>query len=246
MDGGTGILLFETARSNDVLLPRACRATEVSRDERTAQPDGFPDREEPAVGTVAPQSVDVDNGERSVAFLRNIGEARRHPGSLLVLNWHQSDRPPGEVCMRAVIATFIAAAILVPACGGTNGSNPAAPTAQTLEGTWRATRAEYVSVANSSKRADVVAQGTTVTMVFAGSNYTFTQTDPGKAPQVQTGTWSASVDMMTLRPTGVSWSLQFDMTFSGNNLTLNGASVEFDFAANGVVEQAKLNLTLVR
>jgi hypothetical protein len=35
------------------------------------------------------------------------------------------------------------------------------------------------------------------------------------------------------------------MTFSGNNLTLNGANVEFDFTI-GVTEQAKLNLTLVR
>ena len=151
--------------------------------------------------------------------------------------------------MRVVIAAFIAAAILVPACGGSkgsNGSNPAAPTAQTIDGTWRATKAEYVSAANSSKRVDVVAQGTIVTMAFAGGNYTFTQTDPGKAPQIQTGSWSASTDMMTLRPTGVTWSLQFDMTFSSNNLTLNGASVEFDFAANGVNEQAKLNMTLVR
>jgi hypothetical protein len=148
--------------------------------------------------------------------------------------------------MRVVIATFVVAAILAPACGGNNGSNPAAPTPQTLEGTWRATKAEYVSVASSSKRVDVVTQGTTVALVLAGSNYTFTQTDPGKSPQVQTGTWSASVDMMTLRPTGVTWSLQFDMTFSGNSLTLNGASVEFDFAANGVNEQAKLNMTLVR
>ena len=149
--------------------------------------------------------------------------------------------------MRIVVATLVVALTLITACGGgKSGSNPAAPSPQTLEGTWRATKAEYVSVANSSKRVDVVAQGTTVTLVLAGSSYTFTQTDTGKAPQVQTGTWSASTDIITLRPTGVTWSLQFDMTYSGNNLTLNGASVEFDFAANGVNEQAKLNMTLVR
>jgi hypothetical protein len=148
------------------------------------------------------------------------------------------------VHVRIVIAAFVVAVVLASACGGKD--SPAAPTAQTLDGTWRATKAEFVSVANSSRRVDVITQGTTVVLAFAGSNYTFTQTDPGKSPQVQTGTWSASVDMMTLRPTGVTWSLQFDMTFSGNNLTLNGASVEFDFAANGVNEQAKLNLTLVR
>jgi hypothetical protein len=47
-------------------------------------------------------------------------------------------------------------------------------------------------------------------------------------------------------PNGVTWSWQFDVTQSGNNLTLNGASVEFDFAADGVFEQAKLNMALVR
>jgi hypothetical protein len=50
---------------------------------------------------------------------------------------------------------------------------------------------------------------------------------------------------MTLKPTGVTWSIQFDMTFSGNNLTLNGGSVQFDFNS-GNFEEAKLNMALVR
>jgi hypothetical protein len=112
--------------------------------------------------------------------------------------------------MRRVVAILVLATALTPACGGnsgssTSGSSPAAPTPpQTAEESWRATRAQFVSLANSSRQVDIVAQGSTVTMVFAGSNYTFTQTESGKPQQVQTGTWSASIDVMTLRPTGVT------------------------------------------
>jgi uncharacterized protein YdeI (BOF family) len=145
--------------------------------------------------------------------------------------------------MRIVVATLVVAAILAPACGG-KGS-PAAPTAQTLQGTWRATKAEFVSVASSSTRMDVVAQGATVTMAFSGNNYTFTMTTSGQAPEVQTGTWSASKDVMTLVRTGSSGNQQFDMTFSGNNLTLNNGSAMFDFNTGNFVE-ARLSMTLVR
>jgi hypothetical protein len=148
--------------------------------------------------------------------------------------------------MRIFVATLILAAFLSPACGGgsSSSSSPTAPTPQTLEGTWRATKAQFVSKSSSSRQVDIVAQGSTVTMVFSGSNYTFTQTETGKPQQVQTGTWSASTDVMTLRPTGVTWSIEFDMTFSGNNLTLNGGSVQFDFT--GTFEEARLYMTLVR
>jgi hypothetical protein len=146
--------------------------------------------------------------------------------------------------MRIFVVFLVAAAILAPACDK-DGSSPSAPTAQTLEGTWRATRAEFVSIASSSRRIDVVAQGATVTLAFAGNNYTFTLAQPGQAPVVQTGAWSASSEVMTLTRTGMSGNQQFDMTFSGNNLTLNGANALFDFNT-GNYEEAKLSMTLVR
>jgi hypothetical protein len=146
--------------------------------------------------------------------------------------------------MRIMVASLVAAAILAPACDK-DGSNPSAPTAQTLQGTWRATKAEFVSVAASSRRIDVVAQGATVTLAFSGNNYTFTLAQPGQAPVVQTGTWSATSDVMTLVRTGASGNQQFDMNFSGNNLTLNGANALFDFNT-GVFEEARLYLSLVR
>jgi hypothetical protein len=147
-----------------------------------------------------------------------------------------------EVFMRIAFATLILAAILASAC---SDSSPASQTTQTLQGTWRATKAEFVSSTNSSKRLDIVAQGATVALVFSGSNYTLTMTAPGSAPEVQTGTWSASSDVMTFVRAGSSGNQQFDMTFSGNNLTLNGANVQFDFNS-GVFEEAKLYMTLTR
>jgi hypothetical protein len=146
--------------------------------------------------------------------------------------------------MRCVVATLVLGLFLAPACGGGGGSSPAAPTPQTLEGTWRATKAQFVSVASSSRQVDIIAQGSTLTLVFSGTGYTRTMTQPGQPPDVQTGTWSASTDMMSLKPTGVTWDIQFDMTFSSNNLTLNGGSVQFDFT--GTFEEAKLYMTLVR
>ncbi len=146
--------------------------------------------------------------------------------------------------MRIVVASLVACAILAPACDK-NGSSPSAPTAQTLEGTWRATKAEFVSVATSSKRIDVVASGATVTLAFAGNGYTFTIAQPGQSPVVQTGTWSASSEVMTLTRVGFSGNQQFDMTFSGNSLTLNGANALFDFNT-GAFEEAKLYMSLAR
>jgi hypothetical protein len=165
--------------------------------------------------------------------------------------------------MRALVATLIVVAAVAAGCGGDSGSESASgsgsspssptpsgssstPTASGLEGSWLATKAEFVSTANSSKRVDVVAKGTKVTLAFTGNSFTFTMTDPGVAPNVTTGTWTASRDTMSLTPSGMSWSWQFDMSQSGNSLTLNGANVEFDFAANGVKEQAKLYMTLAR
>ncbi len=156
--------------------------------------------------------------------------------------------------MRAVFATLVVAIVAV-GCGGSDSSggsssSPTGPSGssapQGLEGTWKATKAEFVSVATSSKRVDVVAHGTTVTLALTGANFVLTMTDPGQAPNVTNGTWTSSSDTMALRPAGMTWSWQFDMALSGNSLTLNGASVEFDFAANGAYEQARLYMTLAR
>ncbi len=145
--------------------------------------------------------------------------------------------------MRFGYATLVMAVFLIPACGGNGGSN-LTPT-PTLQGTWRATRAQFVSIAAPTRQVDIVSQGGTVTMTFAGSSYTFTQTETGKPQQTHSGTWTASTDMVTLRPAGVTWAIEYDMALSGNTLTLGGGSVQYDFTT-GVLEEARLTLTMVR
>jgi hypothetical protein len=93
---------------------------------------------------------------------------------------------------------------------------------------------------------DTVAQGSSLTLALEVSSFVLTITDPGEAPNVTNGTWRSSSDTLTLTPAGMPFSWQFDMNLNGNTLTLTGAGVEFDFNADGVFEQARLNLTLVR
>jgi hypothetical protein len=142
---------------------------------------------------------------------------------------------------------------LLAACGSGSPTSPGgggagdAPTAQGLPGTWRATRAEFVSAANSSVRVEIVSQGTVLTLSLeASGNYTLTVVDPGQAGTTQTGTWTATRDVLTLRPSGVSWSIQFDYTLNGSTLTLAGGHVEFDVNDDGAPDETILNATLTR
>ncbi len=142
----------------------------------------------------------------------------------------------------------IVVAFVAVSCGGSGGSgSPTAPSSPTLAGTWKATRAEFVSAGNSNLRVEVVAKGTTMVLTLdAGGSYTQKITDAGQAGQTTTGTWAASSDVLTLKPTGMSFQIQFDMALSGNNLTLNGGHVTFDVNGDGSEEEALLYMTLAR
>lgn len=112
-------------------------------------------------------------------------------------------------------------------------------------GTWNATKAEYVSIADSNTKADIVARGSTLTLVFASSTFVLTITDPGQSPEIFSGTWSASTDVMTLTWTsGMSGESQFDWSLDDDELTLTGGHMQFDFTP-GSPEEAILNLILV-
>jgi hypothetical protein len=144
---------------------------------------------------------------------------------------------------RFAIALFVTSSIAAAACGG---SSPTAPSAETLAGTWRATRAEFVSQANV--RVEVVSRGVVLVLVLAaGGSGTLTVTEPGAAAEVFTGTWHASTDVLTMTWTsGLHGNSQFDMTLSGNTLTLSGGHVMYDVDGNDVDDEAVLNITLVR
>jgi Lipocalin-like domain len=150
---------------------------------------------------------------------------------------------------------LILSASLLASCGGSSGSGgssgdtvTASPsTVSTLAGTWKATRAEFVSTTNSSQRVEIVSQGTVLTLTLDSSG-TYTQkiVDPGQAGQTTTGTWTASKDVLQLQPAGMTWTIQFDMTLNGNTLALNGGHVEFDVNLDGKDEEALAYLTLTR
>lgn len=146
--------------------------------------------------------------------------------------------------MRA-IAVAVVLATAVGACGSDKGTGPA-PTG--LTGAWRATKAEFVSTANSSRKADLVALGGTFTMTLTSTgSFTIAGTSPGEPAFTWSGTYNASQDMISFNVNvGFSGTMEFDMALSGNTLTLTGADGEYDFNGDDVPEEAKLNLVLTR
>ncbi len=137
-----------------------------------------------------------------------------------------------------VLAVVTAAAL---GCGDNDGTGPS-PNA--LVGNWRATKCEFVSVANSS-RVDLVPNGGTIRLALAqGGTYVLTVSQPGEPDEVTSGAWSASKDVLTLKRGIGEW--QFDMSLAGGTLTLSGADTDFDFDGDDVDEPAVMNLIMVR
>ena len=133
-------------------------------------------------------------------------------------------------------------ALLALACGGTDE-----PSIQSVSGFWTATRLEYVSVANSSVKVDLIASGGTATLdLNDNGNYTAVITPAGGAAQTTTGTWSYTADTFTMIETGSSGDMTFDMSIGNDTMTLTGANTDYDFDDNGTDEPAKLNIGLVR
>jgi hypothetical protein len=149
----------------------------------------------------------------------------------------------------ARVLLTLSAAVAV-SCGGDGGDNgsPASPsTLSTLAGSWKATKAEFVSASNSSVRVELVALGTTLTLTLdSGGTYTQKVVDPGQAGQTTTGTWTASNEVLTLKPTGKTGDTQFNMTLSATTLTLSGGHVSFDVNGDGHEEETLAYFTLAR
>jgi hypothetical protein len=145
--------------------------------------------------------------------------------------------------MRAHAFIMLYVAALLAACG----KSPTAPSPQGLPGTWKATRAEYVSRTNASVRVEIVSRGTTLVLTLNANNtYTLAITDPGQTGQVLDGTWSSSSEVLTLKQSGTSGDTQFNMALSGNTLTLSGGHVLFDIENDGIPDEATLTATFVR
>ncbi len=142
---------------------------------------------------------------------------------------------------KCVVSLFIVFLALGLGC-----KSNTAPDKASLKGTWRATKAEFTSLANPATKADVVALGGTVTLVLNDSTAVLTVTKSGESARVYNASWSSSIDMLTLTWTsGSSGQSQFDFVLNGDHLSMEGGHLSFDFTA-GNFEEAVLALEFVR
>jgi hypothetical protein len=136
---------------------------------------------------------------------------------------------------------LIAAALVLGAAACSDTSAPM----EDLVGTWNATAMVFTRVADTTEKVDVIALGATFRMTLAAdSTWTAIQTVPLAVPDTATGTWTASLDVLTLEETGQSGNMQFQYVMSGNTVTLTGGSVDFDFGFGD--EPATLSITATK
>lgn len=139
-------------------------------------------------------------------------------------------------------AVFVA---LVAAGAVGCGSDGTGPSPDTLAATWNATQAQFISVTNPAQMADVVGMGGSVALTLNANNtFTMTTMTPGHPMEQLSGTWSSSIDVLTLHHG--SGTSQFQMTHSGNTLTLTGAHGSFDVNGDDVDEEVTMNFTMTR
>ena len=141
---------------------------------------------------------------------------------------------------------FLLAVVMVAGVAACGGDDTTGPSSTEITGTWRATKAEFVSTATGAA-AELVAAGGSATLVL-GTDHScvFTIKPPGMPAEVTAGTWKLDGDVMTVTPTGMRFSWQFDVAFSGDRLSLTGAHVAYDVNGDGRDEEAVLNLELGR
>ena len=142
--------------------------------------------------------------------------------------------------MRSTLWLAALPALMLPSvsCSDSTAVDP-----ESLLGTWDATKVEFTRVANAQDKVDVIALGGTLVMTLSANDVcTGTFTVPGTAPENLVGTWTVSADVFTLHWTGDTGNTQFDMSRSGDILTLTGGDVDYDFGVGD--EAAKLTVVL--
>ena len=132
------------------------------------------------------------------------------------------------------------ALILMSACTDATGVEPV-----DLLGTWTATAIAYTGVENAELSVHVNDEGTTLTLVL-GADETFTQTltEPGLDADIDTGIYSVTGTILTLRDSLGNLPDLFTITRDGDTMALT-ISEEFEFT-NDVPVAATLVITLTR
>lgn len=81
-------------------------------------------------------------------------------------------------------------------------------------------------------------------MLNQNAGFTLTVLVPGEAPDITAGSWTLQGTTLTVSAGGEE--LVFTVALSGNNLSLTGATVPFDFNGDDIDEPATADLALVR
>ncbi|MFN8177903.1 MAG: lipocalin family protein [bacterium] len=140
----------------------------------------------------------------------------------------------------------LALLVLLGTWTGCGKDDTTGPSPQGVVGTWQATKIEYVQQSPPAS-VDLIALGATAQLVLDSDHtFVYTLTASGQSPDVNSGTWQLSGQVMTVSPEGMPFSWQFEITLAANKLTLTGADGEFDFNGDDVMEPAKMNLEFSR
>ncbi len=119
-----------------------------------------------------------------------------------------------------------------------------APSAESIVGTWSATKVQYASTTGLGT-VDVIALGGTATLVLnQDMTFHYYCALGQKTIENIVGTWDVSDGLtLTISPTN---KMQFDASLSGNTLTMSGADRSYDFDNDNELEDAKLSMTFTR
>ncbi|MGB5819417.1 MAG: hypothetical protein WBG90_08010 [Saonia sp.] len=118
-----------------------------------------------------------------------------------------------------------------------------------LAGTWTATSAIFsLNAEGPGQSIDIVEEGGSVTLVIQNNGrFTITISALGETPEISTGRLAFDEELLVVffddDPDDFDF---FVIDFSGNNLSLQNNTSEFDFDGDGTDESASISLTLVR
>ncbi|MES2306985.1 MAG: hypothetical protein V4558_15900 [Gemmatimonadota bacterium] len=130
----------------------------------------------------------------------------------------------------------LASALLLLAVLGC-GDSPTEATGVDLTGTWTATAIVATNKANPSQTSNVYAGGLRFSVTFnANNSYTQTLTNPGSAPQIESGSYAATSTSVTFTRTSPSPITTTVLAFTrvGNVLTITSGDSMNDFGSGPV------------
>ena len=143
--------------------------------------------------------------------------------------------------MKTQLTVSAMALILMSACSEATGV-----TTDELAGTWTATSLVFTSVVDSELTADLADEGATLTIAFdADGSFTLTFTMPQEEDEVDTGTYTAVGNILTLSDSIELTTDEYSVARDGDTMTLTADDV-FEFTAGEGEEDATLVITLTR